>query len=40
MVKDGEIVYPGTELIQSGELPPKKGIDFKFLFICSFFLSL
>ncbi|RMC06696.1 hypothetical protein DUI87_16137 [Hirundo rustica rustica] len=24
MVKDGEIVYPGTELIQSGELPPRK----------------
>lgn len=37
MVKDGEIVYPGTELIQSGELPPRKGMDFKFLLICSFF---
>ncbi|XP_038007666.1 E3 ubiquitin-protein ligase HERC2 isoform X1 [Motacilla alba alba] len=24
MVKDGEIIYPGTELIQSGELPPRK----------------
>ncbi|PKU46171.1 e3 ubiquitin-protein ligase herc2 [Limosa lapponica baueri] len=24
MVKDGEIVYPGTELTQSGELPPRK----------------
>lgn len=25
MVKDGEIVYPGTELAQNGELPPRKG---------------
>ncbi|XP_054256531.1 E3 ubiquitin-protein ligase HERC2 isoform X4 [Indicator indicator] len=24
MVKDGEIVYPGTELTQNGELPPRK----------------
>uniref|UniRef100_A0A8B9DR32 E3 ubiquitin-protein ligase HERC2 n=1 Tax=Anser cygnoides TaxID=8845 RepID=A0A8B9DR32_ANSCY len=24
MVKDGEIVYPGTELTQSSELPPRK----------------
>nr|XP_031307020.1 E3 ubiquitin-protein ligase HERC2 isoform X7 [Camelus dromedarius] len=29
MVKDGEIVYTGTELTQNGELPPRKddGID-------------
>lgn len=32
MVKDGEIVYPGTELTQSGELPPRKGMDFYFFF--------
>uniref|UniRef100_A0A8D0HQQ6 HERC2 n=1 Tax=Sphenodon punctatus TaxID=8508 RepID=A0A8D0HQQ6_SPHPU len=25
MVKDGEIVYTGTELTQSDELPPRKG---------------
>uniref|UniRef100_A0A4X1VSF4 HECT and RLD domain containing E3 ubiquitin protein ligase 2 n=1 Tax=Sus scrofa TaxID=9823 RepID=A0A4X1VSF4_PIG len=25
MVKDGEIVYTGTELTQNGELPPRKG---------------
>lgn len=37
MVKDGEIVYPGTELIQSGELPPRKGMNFRLLLICSFF---
>ncbi|XP_031814951.1 E3 ubiquitin-protein ligase HERC2 isoform X4 [Sarcophilus harrisii] len=24
MVKDGEIVYPGTDVIQNGELPPRK----------------
>lgn len=28
MVKDGEIVYPGTELTQSSELPPRKGMFF------------
>lgn len=29
MVKDGEIVYTGTELTQNGELPPRKddGVD-------------
>lgn len=28
MVKDGEIVYTGTELSQNGELPPRKGKAF------------
>lgn len=32
MVKDGEIVYPGTELTQSGELPPRKGMNFYLFF--------
>ncbi|KAM6382365.1 E3 ubiquitin-protein ligase HERC2 isoform 5-T5 [Alca torda] len=27
MVKDGEIVYPGTELTQNGELPPRKDVN-------------
>lgn len=44
MVKDGEIVYPGTELTQSGELPPRKGIDFEVVFfssyICSFLVKM
>lgn len=42
MVKDGEIVYPGTELTQSGELPPRKGMDFKtiFFFVLFFFFAL
>lgn len=34
MVKDGEIVYPGTELTQSSELPPRKGMFFFFSFYC------
>lgn len=25
MVKDGEIIYTGTELTQNGELPARKG---------------
>ncbi|KAB0360176.1 hypothetical protein FD755_008404 [Muntiacus reevesi] len=28
MVKDGEIVYTGTELSQNGELPPRKVVTF------------
>lgn len=42
MVKDGEIVYPGTELTQSGELPPRKGMDFKtiFFFVLFFFFCI
>lgn len=41
MVKDGEIVYPGTELTQSGELPPRKGMDFNFfIIICSLLFHL
>ena len=37
MVKDGEIIYPGTELTQSGELPPRKGMDFYIFFFVNFF---
>lgn len=40
MVKDGEIVYPGTEFTQNGELPPRKGMTFlKRLFLFFFFYS-
>uniref|UniRef100_A0A803YFU5 Uncharacterized protein n=1 Tax=Meleagris gallopavo TaxID=9103 RepID=A0A803YFU5_MELGA len=40
MVKDGEIMYPGTEFTQNGELPPRKGMTFlKCLFLFFFFYS-
>lgn len=39
MVKDGEIVYPGTEFTQNGELPPRKGMTFlKRLFLSFSFI--
>lgn len=32
MVRDGEIVYTGTELTQNGDLPPRKGKSLPLVF--------